>query len=207
MTDDTKLWLMNIHLNARKRVKEEEVPRYPSENYELINRISINIMLFEKVYYKQIEGPFIVEVKHLEKALSFVKRIEQGYIDEIKKIENQPIEAKIRRLVSLIEKRFMSDDKEKGTTWSDLLRLLKYDSQELRLIVNNAIERDMISCATIIGNGRKPSLWFYPTSEERQEKVFQALTNMQKDGIIKEFSFPVDLSILKRDYSYKSIKR
>ena len=207
MTDDAKLWLMNVHLNARKRVKEEEVPRYPSENYELINRIAINIMLFESVYYKQIEGPFIVEVKHLEKALSFVKRIEQGYIDEIKKIENQPIEAKIRRLVSLIEKRFTSGDEEKGTTWSDLLRLLKYDSQELRLIVNNAIERDMISCATIIGNGRKPSLWFYPTSEERQEKVFQALTNMQKDGIIKEFSFPADLSVLKKDYNYRATKR
>ena len=206
MSEEGKQWLMNIHLNARKRVKEDEVPRYPSENYELINRIAINIMLFESVYYKKYEGPFEVDVEHLEKAYNFVKRIEQGYIEEIKKIEDQPIEAKVKKLVALIEKKF-NTDKEKGITWSDLLRLLKYDSQELKHITNNAIERDLISCATIVGNGRKPSLWFYPNEESLQEKIFQSLSTLQDNGTIKEFSFPADLSILRGNYSYKSNKR
>ena len=206
MSEEGKQWLMNIHLNARKRVKEDEVPRYPSENYELINRIAINIMLFESVYYKKYEGPFEVSVDHLEKAYAFVKRIEQGYIEEIKKIEDQPIEAKVKKLVALIEKKF-NTDKEKGITWSDLLRLLKYDSQELKHITNNAIERDLISCATIVGNGRKPSLWFYPNEESLQEKIFQSLSALQDNGTIKEFSFPADLSILRGNYSYKSNKR
>ena len=150
--------LKKLRLEGSSRIKEEEVPRYPTENAELILRIAVNMMLYEFTLWlqepKNVSKKFIkfeVDSRHIEWALGFLNRIVEGYKKEIVRIEepefNQMVEKvydfialKYERGNSPVKRRFIVSNfnwlrGKKSKTLDDIINFL--DKNEMIVVQEN----------------------------------------------------------------------
>ena len=105
--------LKKLRLEGSSRIKEEEVPRYPTKNAELILRIAVNMMLYEFTLWLQepkniSQKPVKLEVdaRHIEWTLGFLNRVIEGYKKEISRIEEPEFNQKVEKVYNFIVQKY-----------------------------------------------------------------------------------------------------
>ena len=91
---------------SSERVKEEEVPRYPSENPELIIRTAFNIMLLDNALNKTkiTKESLTLKSKHFDATMSYLKDITEAYIEEVSSLVNPKFSSKVDAITSYVTK-------------------------------------------------------------------------------------------------------
>ncbi len=109
--------LKELRLEGSSRIKEEEVPRYPTENAELILRIAVNIMLYEFTLWlqepkniSQKPAKLEVDARHIEWTLGFLNRVIEGYKKEIAKIEEPEFNQKAEKVYNFIVLKYSKEN-------------------------------------------------------------------------------------------------
>lgn len=152
--------LMEIRLKGSERIVEEEVPRYPTENVELILRIAVNMMLFEFAIFlgtPRRMKQFIVEERHIHWALSYLERLVENYKSEITRIETPEPSKQAEKMYIFIKKRYETSQqpiKESAIVnnfkWARNLKPSDIDN-----IFNLLVKRDFVNRITREANGKK----------------------------------------------------